>query len=134
MKVEGEAGTWAVIKLNYFNSTGWLGVDDRVGVTTDDLDWKLFEKTDCDDKYPAATLIVPTCHIEGNGTAWFDDLEVIAYDRDKLPRELRRDARQEQPHEVKSGNTEAQRTQRFVLVPFLCALRASVFQNIFHKR
>ena len=85
VKVEGEAGTWAVVKLNYFNNTGWLGVDDRVGVTTSDLDWKLFEKTDLSDKYPTATLIVPTCHIEGNGTAWFDDLEVIAYDRDKLP-------------------------------------------------
>jgi hypothetical protein len=85
VKVEGEAGTWAVIKLNYFNNTGWLGIDDRVGVTTSDLEWKLFEKTDLADQYSAATLLVPTCHIEGNGTAWFDDLEVIAYDREKLP-------------------------------------------------
>jgi hypothetical protein len=85
VKVEGEAGTWAVIKLNYFNNTGWLGVDDRAGVTTGDLDWKLLEKTDRADQYPAATLLVPTCHIEGNGTAWFDDLEVIAYDRETLP-------------------------------------------------
>ena len=85
VKVEGEAGTWAVVKLNYFNSTGWLGADDRVGVMTSDFDWKLFEKTDAVDRYPAATLLVPTCHIEGNGTAWFDDLEMIAYDREKLP-------------------------------------------------
>jgi uncharacterized protein (TIGR03067 family) len=85
VKVEGEAGTWAVIKLNYFNSTGWLGVDDRVGVTTSDFEWKLFEKTDAAEQYPAATLLVPTCHIEGYGTAWFDDLEVIAYDHEKLP-------------------------------------------------
>jgi uncharacterized protein (TIGR03067 family) len=85
LKVEGEAGTWAVIKLNYFNNSGWLGVDDRVGVTSSDFDWKLLEKTDRAENYPAATLLVPTCHIEGNGTAWFDDLEVIAYDRDKLP-------------------------------------------------
>jgi hypothetical protein len=85
VKVEGEAGTWAVAKLNYFNNTGWLGVDDRSGTTSGDLDWKLLEKTDQADRYPAATLIVPTCHIEGNGTAWFDDLEVIAWDRDLLP-------------------------------------------------
>ncbi len=85
VKVEGEVGTWAVVKLNYFNRTGWLGVDDRVGVTTSDPDWKVFEKTDMAQRYPTATLIVPTCHIEGNGTAWFDDLEVIAYDREKLP-------------------------------------------------
>ena len=37
VKVEGEAGTWAVIKFNYFNNSGWLGVDDRVGVTTNDF-------------------------------------------------------------------------------------------------
>jgi uncharacterized protein (TIGR03067 family) len=88
VKVEGEAGTWAVIKLNYFNQSGWLGVDDRAGVTTGDLDWKLLEKTDRAEDYPAATLIVPTCHLEGNGTAWFDELEVIAYDRDKLPEDF----------------------------------------------
>jgi len=85
VKVEGEAGTWAIIKLNYFNNTGWLGVDDRIGVTTADIDWKLLEKTDRAEQYPGATLLVPTCHIEGNGTAWFDDLEVIAYDREMLP-------------------------------------------------
>jgi hypothetical protein len=88
VKVEGEAGTWAVIKLNYFNKTGWLGADDRIGVTSSDPNWKLLEKTDQADKYPAATLIVPTCHIEGNGTAWFDDLEVIAYDKEALPDEF----------------------------------------------
>jgi uncharacterized protein (TIGR03067 family) len=85
VRVEGEAGTWAVIKLNYFNKSGWLGVDDRAGVTSNDFDWKLLKKTDMADRYPTATLMVPTCHIEGNGTAWFDDLEVIAYDGDKLP-------------------------------------------------
>ena len=85
VRVEGKAGTWAVIKLNYFNSSGWLGVSDRVGVTSGDFDWKFFEKTDMADRYPSATLIVPTCHIEGNGTAWFDDLEVIAYDVETLP-------------------------------------------------
>ena len=88
VKVEGDAGTWAVIKLNYFNRSGWLGVDDRVGVTSDESDWQFFEKTDRANAFPEATLIVPTCHIEGNGTAWFDDLEVIAYDRDKLPEDF----------------------------------------------
>lgn len=88
VKVEGEAGTWAVIKLNYFNKSGWLGVDDRVGVKAGESGWKLFEKTDRASAFPEATLMVPTCHIEGNGTAWFDDLEVIAYDRDKLPEDF----------------------------------------------
>ena len=88
VKVEGDAGTWAVIKLNYFNRSGWLGIDDRVGVTSDESDWQFFEKTDRANAFPEATLIVPTCHIEGNGTAWFDDLEVVAYDRDKLPEDF----------------------------------------------
>lgn len=85
VKVEGEAGTWAVVKLNYFNNSGWLGVDDRIGVTTSDADWMLFKKTDIAERYATATLIVPTCHLEGNATAWFDDLEVIAFDRAELP-------------------------------------------------
>lgn len=88
VKVEGDAGTWAVIKLNYFNKTGWLGVDDRVGVKSGESGWQFFEKTDRAKAFPEATLIVPTCHIEGSGTAWFDDLEVIAYDRDKLPEDF----------------------------------------------
>lgn len=90
VKIEGDADTWAVIKLNYFNRTGWLGVDDRVGVTSGESDWQFFEKTDRAAAFPEATLIVPTCHIEGNGTAWFDDIEVTAYDRDKLPEDFDR--------------------------------------------
>ncbi|APZ93390.1 serine/threonine protein kinase [Fuerstiella marisgermanici] len=85
VKVEGDAATWAVIKINYFNKTGWLGVDDRVGVSSKKSGWQFFEKTDRADDYPEATLMVPTCHIEGNGTAWFDDLELVAYDRGELP-------------------------------------------------
>lgn len=88
VKVEGDASTWAVIKLNYFNRTGWLGVDDRVGVKSGESGWKLLEKTDRANAFPEATLIVPTCHIEGNGTAWFDDLEVIAFDRNNLPEDF----------------------------------------------
>ena len=85
VKLEGDSTSWAVIKINYFNKSGWLGVDDRVGVSSKQSGWQFFEKTDRADVFPEATLMVPTCHIEGNGTAWFDDLEVIAYDRDTLP-------------------------------------------------
>lgn len=84
VRVEGDDRTWAVIKFNYFNKTGWLGVDDRVGVKSGETGWKFFEKTDRANAFPEATLMVPTCHIEGNGTAWFDDLKVIAWDRDKI--------------------------------------------------
>ena len=68
--------------------SGYLGVQDLVGVTSNESDWRLFEKTDRADFLSEATLLVPTCHIEGNGTAWFDDLEVIAYDRESLPEDF----------------------------------------------
>ena len=85
VKLEGDSTSWAVIKINYFNKSGWLGVDDRIGVSSKQSGWQFFEKTDRADVFPEATLMVPTCHIEGNGTAWFDDLELVAYDRDTLP-------------------------------------------------
>ncbi len=75
----------AIIKFNYFHNGKWLGVHDLVGVTADQPGWHLLEKTDAAETYSDATQLVPTCHVEGNGTAWFDDLELIAYDRSKLP-------------------------------------------------
>ena len=43
------------------------------------------EKTDTVDDFPEASEIWVSCKIEGSGTAWFDDLELVAYDRDDLP-------------------------------------------------
>ena len=84
-KFEGDKDARAIIKFNYFHNGKWLGVHDLVGVTADQPGWHLLEKTDAAEAYPEATLLVPTCHVEGNGSGWFDDLELIAYDRDKLP-------------------------------------------------
>ena len=84
-KFEGSKESRAIIKFNYFHNGKWLGVHDLVGVMADQPGWHQLEKTDAADAYPEATLLVPTCHVEGSGTAWFDDLELIAYDRDKLP-------------------------------------------------
>jgi formylglycine-generating enzyme required for sulfatase activity len=84
-KFEGPKDSRAIIKFNYFHNGKWLGVHDLVGVTADQPGWHLLEKTDAADAYPEATLLVPTCHVEGSGTAWFDDLELIAFERDKLP-------------------------------------------------
>jgi formylglycine-generating enzyme required for sulfatase activity/serine/threonine protein kinase len=83
-KFEGPKDSRAIIKFNYFHAGKWLGVHDLVGVTADQPGWHLLEKTDAAEAYPEATLLVPTCHVEGSGTAWFDDLELIAFDRDKL--------------------------------------------------
>lgn len=85
VKLEGDPDTRAVIKFNFFHADGWLGTVDYDGVSLEDSGWHLLEKTDNAHDFPQATLMVPTCHIEGSGTAWFDDLELVAYDRDELP-------------------------------------------------
>ncbi len=85
VKFEGDPNARAIVKFNYFHAGKWLGVNDLAGVTAGQTGWQLLEKTDVAASIPEATQIVPTCHVEGNGTAWFDDLEFIAYDRDKVP-------------------------------------------------
>lgn len=85
VKIEGDKDARALIKLNYFRGGEFLGVHDLVGATADQPGWHLFEKTDTLDAYPTADHFYAMCHVEGSGTGWFDDLELIAYDRDKLP-------------------------------------------------
>ena len=84
-KFEGDKDARAIIKFNYFHGSDFLGVHDLVGVTADQPGWHLFEKTDALDMYPQADHIYAMCHVEGSGTGWFDDLELVAYDCDKLP-------------------------------------------------
>ncbi|MBC8114371.1 MAG: protein kinase [Candidatus Saccharimonas sp.] len=84
-KFEGDKDARAIIKFNYYHGGKWLGVNDMIGVKADQPGWHLLEKTDALDAHPEASTLVATCHVEGNGSAWFDDLELIAYDRDKLP-------------------------------------------------
>lgn len=84
-KFEGDKDARAIIKLNYFRGGEFLGVHDLVGATADQPGWHLFEKTDALDAYPTADHFYAMCHVEGSGTGWFDDLELVAYDRDKLP-------------------------------------------------
>jgi uncharacterized protein (TIGR03067 family) len=84
-KFEGDKDARAIIKFNYFKDNQFLGVHDLIGVTADRSGWHLIEKTDALDRYPDANKLYAMCHVEGNGSGWFDDVEVIAYDRDKLP-------------------------------------------------
>jgi|GEM_PF-3450940 len=87
-KFEGDKDARAVIKLNYFRGGEFLGVHDLVGAMADQPGWQLFEKTDALDAYPTADHFYAMCKVEGSGTGWFDDLELIAYDRDKLPQDF----------------------------------------------
>jgi hypothetical protein len=49
------------------------------------MDWQLITKTDRTGEVPDASMIWVSCTLEGKETAWFDDVELVAYDRDKLP-------------------------------------------------
>ena len=82
-KFEGDKDARAIIKFNYFKDNQFLGVHDLVGVMA--ADWQRIEKTDALDRYPEANKLYAMCHVEGNGSGWFDDLELIAYEREKLP-------------------------------------------------
>lgn len=88
VKFEGDKNARAIIKLNYFRGGEFLGVHDLVGASADQPGWHLFEKTDTLDAFPTADHFYAMCHVEGSGIGWFDDLELIAYDRDKLPKDF----------------------------------------------
>ncbi len=86
-KFEGDQSARAIIKLNYFRGSEFLGVHDLVGAIADQ-GWQYFEKTDSLDAFPTADHFYAMCHVEGSGTGWFDDLELVAYDRDTLPEDF----------------------------------------------
>jgi hypothetical protein len=85
VKLEGEQDAQALIMFHYFDKGKWLGLPDKIGVSSRHKGWLLLEKTDRVDYVPAASMIWFSCTLEGKGTAWFDDIELKAYDRDKLP-------------------------------------------------
>jgi hypothetical protein len=88
VKVEGNQDAKAKIQFNYFHDRKWLGLPDSVGVGVGDGNWKLLAKTDRASEVPDASFIWISCVLEGTGTAWFDDLELVAYDNANLPEDF----------------------------------------------
>jgi hypothetical protein len=89
VRFEGEKGSRALIAFNYFHQKKSLGLlPDVAGVTSQQKGWQLQAKTDRADEVPDASLIYASCCLEGKGTAWFDDLELVAYDRKNLPEDF----------------------------------------------
>lgn len=85
VKFEGEPGARALILFHYFDQGKWLGLPDFVGVASPTKDWQLLTKTDRASEVPDASTIWVSCTLEGKGAAWFDDVELVAYDREGLP-------------------------------------------------
>lgn len=87
-KFEGDKDARALIVFHYFHNGKWLGLPDVIGVTSKHKDWRLLAKTDRADEVPGASMIWISCTLEGKGTAWFDDLELVAYDRKNVPEDF----------------------------------------------
>jgi hypothetical protein len=87
-RFEGDKDARALILFHYFRDGKWLGLPDVVGVTSRQKGWQFVSKTDRADEVPDAATIWISCTLEGKGTAWFDDLELVAYDRKGLPEDF----------------------------------------------
>lgn len=87
-KVEGNKDAKATIQFNYFHDRKWLGLPDSVGIAGGESSWKLLAKTDRAFEVPEASYIWISCVLEGTGTAWFDDLELVSYDIANLPKDF----------------------------------------------
>ncbi len=85
VKIEGDRDARAQIKLNYFHNSKHLGLTESVSVTPDQKGWQELERTDRAKQVPEASMIWISCVLWGKGTAWFDDLELVAYDRSEVP-------------------------------------------------
>ncbi|MAG94017.1 MAG: hypothetical protein CMJ48_09735 [Planctomycetaceae bacterium] len=81
VKLEAEGDARAYIKFNYFHNYKNLGLTETVTVTPAQKGWQLLERTDHADEVPDASMLWISCLLAGKGTAWFDDLELVAYDR-----------------------------------------------------
>ena len=84
VKIEGDGDARAQIKFNYFHNSEYLGLSETVSVTPDQEGWQQLERTDRAEQAPGASLISVSCVLWGKGTAWFDDLEFVAYDRSEV--------------------------------------------------
>lgn len=84
IKFEGDENGRALIKFNYFHNAKHLGLPDVVAVRSHQSGWQLQEKTDRAEEVPDASMLWVSCLVEGKGKAWFDDLELVAYDREDV--------------------------------------------------
>jgi hypothetical protein len=88
VRYEGDVDGTATIKFNYRKGGTNYNVDEGHRVSLGAGDWQFMTKTDRADEAPEADMIWVSCKLEGNGKAWFDDLELIAYDKAELAKDF----------------------------------------------
>ena len=86
VKIEGDARAAADVKFHYFDANRrYLGQTRIPFVSPLAKNWTLVEVTDRASDFPTARWIQVAVALAGNGKARFDDLELTAHRRDKVP-------------------------------------------------
>jgi hypothetical protein len=86
VKVTGGRRATADVKFLYFAGDGAYLGQTRVGfVSPGNDDWQLVTVTDHAEDYPQARLIALAIACTGDAHAQYDDLGLLAFDKDKLP-------------------------------------------------
>jgi len=79
VRVEGGENTRAVVKLDYLRADGsWLAMTSAEPVTSKQAGWQLVALTDLPEAVTDAAIVCPVVAVEGDGCAWFDDMEMVS--------------------------------------------------------
>jgi hypothetical protein len=88
VRYEGDNDGWAMINFNYRKGGTNYYIKGGDRISAGQKGWQFQSKTDRADEASEADMLWISCKLEGKGKAWFDDLELIAYDRKALPRDF----------------------------------------------
>ena len=86
VKIQGDAEATADVKFHYYAADGRYLGQTRIGhvsPTTDE--WQFVTVTDRASSFPQAKFVGLAFAATGKVEAWFDDLELIAFDKETLP-------------------------------------------------
>lgn len=86
VKVAGGERATADVKLHYYTAGGAYLGQTRIGFASPGVDqWQLVTVTDDAESFPQAGLIGLAVACTGDAQAQYDDLELLAFDKQKLP-------------------------------------------------
>ncbi len=89
VKLEGDANATADVKFHYYEANGRYLGQTRVGyVSPTTSDWQFVTVVDRASAFPEAKLVGLAIAATGKAKAQYDDLELISFDKDKLPKDF----------------------------------------------